>query len=138
VARAARVCLYHGSVKVLASALSLVMLAAPVVLDACVLSCQASVHVSSGAAPSANCHHAAKDSTARVQAPRAPCGHNHGDHGVMVTPFAWSLRSVQLLQAVVQAPLGQASTVAGAGSSLVSRHDRAPAAVVSPVRPLRI
>lgn len=65
--------------RLVATSLVGALVAGPVVLDACMFTCHGSRDVAQGrteqSAPS--CHHVSEDADVRIEAPAAPCGHDH-------------------------------------------------------------
>jgi hypothetical protein len=123
-----------GHMRLVATVLSLAMLAAPILSDWCLLSCEASVNASSGA----SCHHAGDDSSTRVQAQSTPCGHDDEAGEVTVAMLDRSAQTSKLLQAIVPVPSDHGPAITWASSPLESPPDRVPAPTHSLARPLRI
>jgi hypothetical protein len=64
-------------VRFVAASLVAALAASPVILDACLFTCQALTAADQDRSEP-SCHHATEDADLRVEAPATPCGHDHG------------------------------------------------------------
>ena len=80
--------------RLLKALLALILVAAPVVRDACLFMCQTPKHASlmTGAA-SRPCHHAGTAAAAHLRAPGSPCEHSSGPHDNRITAREESRRA---------------------------------------------
>jgi hypothetical protein len=100
--------------------LALFIAAGPVLLDGCVISCQARQDATTGAGRSGHCHEAASSDAASVWQATGGCDH---DHIALSAESAFQARSesslsvphVAVIGAVAAAPLGR-----GCGQAIVS------------------
>jgi hypothetical protein len=67
-----------------AASLIVSLIASPMVLDACLVTCHASTAVDQASAEP-SCHHATDDGDVRLEAPATACGHDHSSSPLTLT-----------------------------------------------------